>query len=346
MSAGVFHELQVEMQIVDGRKRPAEGFFGLEKMAHVAPAVIAAAVAIAFRIQRNIVAVGELCALVAEHSPAGVNEAVLGVFRGKNAIEHVHAALDQFQQVPGRAHTHHVAGAVFGQIVGAKIRNLVHDFHRFAHGETAHGVTVGSEFLQGFDGFLAEFLVHAALNNPEKELRVAVERRIFGEPVHGAAGPLEGEIQRMGGFFDGARVRRAFVEGHNDVRADFTLGLHHRFRRKLVAAAVQQAFEFYAVFRNVAKILEAPDLESTAVGEHGAVPAHEFLHAARFCNQGRSRPQIQVVSVCQNNLCFDFAKVADRKPLHAGQSPHRHKNRRLDVAMSRMDSPAASLAAR
>lgn len=50
--AGVFHELQVEMQVVDGRKRPAEGFFGLEEVAQVSAAVVAAAVAVAFRVER------------------------------------------------------------------------------------------------------------------------------------------------------------------------------------------------------------------------------------------------------------------------------------------------------
>ena len=346
MGAGVFHELQVEMQVVDGRKRPAERFFCLEEVAQVGAAVVAAAVAVAFGIEREVVAVGEFRALVAEHSPAGVNEAVLGVFRGQDAVEHVHATLHKFEQVPRSADTHHVAGAVLGQIVCAKVRNFVHDFDGFAHGESAHRVAVGRKFLERLDGFLAEFLVHAALDNPEKVLRVAVNRRIFAEPVHGASGPLEREIQRMGGFLDGARVRRAFVEGHDDIRADFALGLHHRFGRKLVAAAVEQALEFHAVFGNAAEILEAPHLETAAVGEHGAVPAHELLHAARLGDQGRSRPKVEVVGVREDDLRLDVPEVADREPLHAGQCPDRHKDRRLDVAMGRTDTPAAGLAAR
>ena len=289
MVAGLLHQVQIEMQVVDGGKRPAEGFLALEKVAQIRAAVVAAAVAIAFRVQRRIVLVRELGVLVAEHSPAGVHEAILGVFRGQNAIEHVDPALDKRKQIPRRAHPHHVAGAVFGQVVGAKIRDFVHQFHGFAYGEAAHRVAVGSEFLECLDGFFSEFLVHAALHDSEKELRVAVERRIFGEPIHCPAGPFERQGQRVRRLLDGARVRCAFVEGHDDVGADFALGLHHGFGCEFVARAVQMAMEFHALFGNVAQLLEAPDLESAAVGEHRAVPAHELLHAAHLGHKFRAR---------------------------------------------------------
>ena len=116
-------------------------------------------------------------------------------------------------------------------------------------------------------------------------------------------------VQRVRRLLDSARVRRTFVEGHDDVGADFALGLHHGFGRELVAAAVQQALEFHAVFSNVAKILEAPDLESAAVGEHGAVPAHELLHATRFGNELGAWAQVQVVGVRENDLRLHFAQV-------------------------------------
>ena len=286
----------------------------------------------------------ELGVLVAEHSPAGINEAVLGVFRGQNTVEHVDPAGNKRKQVPGRAHPHHVAGAVFGQVVGAKIRDFVHGLYGFAYRKATHGVAVGSEFLESLDGFFSEFLVHAALHNPEKVLRVAVERRIFAEPVHGAAGPFERQVQRVRGLLDGARVRRAFVKSHDDVGADFALGQHHGFGRELVAAAVQQALKFHAVFSNVAKILEAPDLESAAVGEHGAVPAHELLHAARLGNQLGARAQVQVVRIRQNDLRLHFAQVPRRKSLYARERAHWHKNRRFYHAVGGVEPTAAGLA--
>ena len=103
--------------------------------------------------------------------------------------------------------------------------------------------------------------------------------------------------------------------------------------------------EFHAILGNVPEVLEAPHLESAAVSEHWAVPAHELLHATRLCNQGCARTQVQVVSVREDNLRFHFSQVPRREPLHARQRPHWHKNWRLDVAMGRMEPPPPCLAA-
>ena len=143
-------------------------------------------------------------------------------------------------------------------------------------------------------------------------------------------------VQRVRRLLDSARVRRTFVEGHDDVGADFALGLHHGFGRELVSAAVQQALKFHAVFGDVAKILEAPDLESAAVGKHGAVPAHKLLHAARFGNELGAGAQVQVVRIREDNLRMHFVQIPRRKPLHARKGAHRHKNRRFDCAVGRV----------
>jgi len=151
-------------------------------------------------------------------------------------------------------------------------------------------------------------------------------------------------VQRVRRLLDSARVRRTFVEGHDDVGADFALGLHHGFGRELVAAAVQQALEFHAVFGDVAKILEAPDLESTAVREHRAVPAHEFLHAAHLGHKFRAWAQVQVVRIRENDLRLHFAQVPRRKSLYTRKSAHRHKNRCFHDTMRRVEPTAAGLA--
>jgi len=101
--AGLLHLMQVEMQVVQRRKRPAEGFLCLEQVARVGAGIVPAAVAVAFRVERAAV-IGKFGVLVAEHSPAGVNKAVLRILGGQNAIEHVDAAGNKRKQVPGRAH--------------------------------------------------------------------------------------------------------------------------------------------------------------------------------------------------------------------------------------------------
>ena len=151
-------------------------------------------------------------------------------------------------------------------------------------------------------------------------------------------------VQRVRRLLDSARVRRAFVKGHNDVGPDFALGLHHRFRREQMMRAVQMTAKFYALFGNVAKVFEAPDLESAAVREHRAVPAHEILYAAHFGHKFRAWAQVQVVRIRENNLRLHFAQVPRRKSLYTRKSAHRHKNRSFDGTMRRMEATTAGLA--
>ena len=111
-----------------------------------------------------------------------------------------------------------------------------------------------------------------------------------------------------------------------------------------MARAVQMALEFHALFGNVAQLLETPDLESAAVGEHRAVPAHELLHTAHLGHKFRARAQVQVVRVREDNLRLHFAQVPRRKSLHACKSPHRHKNWRFHHAMGGVEPAAPGLA--
>ena len=107
--------------------------------------------------------------------------------------------------------------------------------------------------------------------------------------------------------------------------------------------AVQQALELHSIFGNLAELLQTPHLESTAVRQHRAVPAHELLHATRFRNQLCARSQIKVVRIRKNNLSIEFADVAASKPLDRRRSPYRHKHGRRHIAVCRMDNPKAGL---
>ena len=171
-----------------------------------------------------------------------------------------------------------------------------------------------------------------------------MDRRVLFEPINRTAGPFERVVERLRSFLDGARVRRTFVKRHDDVGPDFALGLHHRFRGEHVARSVQMTMEFHALFGNVAQVFEAPDLESAAVGEHRAVPAHELLHATHFGHEFCARAQVEVVRVRKNDLRLHFAQVPRRKPLHACKGAHRHKNRCFYHAVGSVETAAAGLA--
>ena len=105
----------------------------------------------------------------------------------------------------------------------------------------------------------------------------------FGPAVGAVEGVLEAVWRAVGGW--------AVVEGHDDVGTEEVLDAHGFFRREADDGSVDVAAESDAVgvtfgddiFFGVVEIPQVgkgEDLESAGVGEHGAVPAGEFLEAA------------------------------------------------------------------
>ena len=335
--------MQVEVQIVDACERIAERFAGMVQVAQVGAAEVAAAVAIAIRIDWFVVFFGMAGGLVAEHAFAGEQHAVAGVARRHHAVEHIDTASNQFEQIPRRSDTHYVAWMVCRQVIRAEIGDFVHRLGRFAYREAAHGVAIGAEFRDAFDGLLAQVRVHAALDDSKELLIVTVDGRVFLEPFHRFVCPPECIAQAMFRLFDGTWVRRAFVERHDDVGADFTLGVHDACRAKEMLGTVENAPEFHAFGLNLAKVFQTPHLESATVRKHGAVPAHELVDAAGSRNLGRCRAQVQVVSIGENDFCFQVLELCWRYRLDGRFGPDRHKNWRMDIAVVGVDNAEAGL---
>ena len=89
----------------------------------------------------------------------------------------------------------------------------------------------------------------------------------------------------------------AHIEGHDDVRAYPLLGLDGGFGGEFVERAVNVGLEEDAVVVNLAEVFEAEALEASAVGEDGAVPAHEGVKAAELFQQVGSGAEEEVVGV-------------------------------------------------
>ena len=97
---------------------------------------------------------------------------------------------------------------------------------------------------------------------------------------------------------------------------------------------VENASEFNAFGLDLAQVLQAPHLESTAVRKHGAIPAHELVNATCCSDFRRCGAQVQMVRVREDNLRFDvFLELRGRHGLYGCFGAHRHKNRSLDVAV-------------
>ena len=66
---------------------------------------------------------------------------------------------------------------------------------------------------------------------------------------------------------------------------------------------VNMRAELYPLLAHGSQLGERPDLEPARIGEHGTVPATEFVKPAQFLNAFRTRTQHQMISVSQNNIC-------------------------------------------
>ena len=107
------------------------------------------------------------------------------------------------------------------------------------------------------------------------------------------------------------------------------------------------ALERHALLLNRADTRERKYLESTAVGQNRLVPVHEVVQAARLLHEVFAGAQVQVVGVRQQNLRADFLHLAGRHGFHARCRANRHVNRRLNVAVRRVQhaQPRAGLLA-
>ena len=66
--------------------------------------------------------------------------------------------------------------------------------------------------------------------------------------------------------------------------------------------AVEVRFEFDALVPDPAEIGEAQDLVSAAVGENGALPAHEAVDAPRLLDELLAGPQVEMIRVRRGSM--------------------------------------------
>ena len=88
---------------------------------------------------------------------------------------------------------------------------------------------------------------------------------------------------------------------------------------------------------------EAEQLESAAVGQDRAVPAHEAVQPAQRGDRLFAGPQREMIGVAQDHLRPGGAELFDLQALDAGLGADRHEGRHLHVAVRRReDRPASS----
>ena len=177
-------------------------------------------------------------------------------------------------------------------------------------------------------------------------LPVAGARFVRGHPVLAALGPAGGQGQRFRGVGLVARVGRAFVEEHGDVRAERALDFHAELGGEQHFRAVEVVLETHALLGDFPEFRQRPDLEAAGVGEHRLLPGGEAVKSAELADQFMAGPQPEVVGVSEDDLgseLLDFRRMQGfDRPLGAD----RHENRRFHRAMGQNQAAAAGGAGR
>lgn len=244
--AGVFHKLEVEVEVVEGEDALGDDFSGAEAVAEEGAG------------EAGNVGVGvfgegggvEFEGFVFNVDGAVVGEglSVAGAAGGVDAVEHVDALADHFEELGGRAEAHCVAGLVLGEEGFGILNGGEHFLLGFADGDATDGVAVEIEVDEGACGFFTEVGIDAALDDTEVELATVPAGGLVGfNPIFATFSPSGGEAGGFFGVFTLAGIGRAFVEEHGDVGAEDGLDFHALFGAEHHAGAIEVALELHAL---------------------------------------------------------------------------------------------------
>ena len=141
-------------------------------------------------------------------------------------------------------------------------------------------------------------------------------------------------------FVARCRSLDALIQHHRNVRTERQLNLGRFFRREHVLRAVQMRAKPHALVGNFTQFGKTEHLEAAGVGEHGARPRHELVQAAKLPNGFRPRPQVQMISVGENDFSAQLFERFVAQALDSRLRAHRHEKRRLHHAVRRVQNPA------
>ena len=161
------------------------------------------------------------------------------------------------------------------------------------------------------------------------------EQRMPRPVAEGIARALRPAHRQAHGFFDlglGRGQRRAFVETHDDIRAQQLLDFHAAFRRQHMLAAINMAGKAHALFGQLAQRGKAHDLKPAAVRQDRALPVHELVQAAQPGDAFGAGAQHQVIGIAQQDVGARGAHAFGHHGLHRSGRAHRHEGRGADLA--------------
>ncbi len=172
--SNVAHELVIEMDVVFAEELPAQRLARLREVmqigARVARAGRAGAGGIEFFVGEFVNAAAHL-----EKTARGEGGAALRQLRRHDAVEHVDAAMDRFEDVERRADAHEIARFVRRQELRGELAQVFALALALADCETADGETIEWHLAQNGGAFAAQLLARARL--ARSQTSIAANRR-------------------------------------------------------------------------------------------------------------------------------------------------------------------------
>ena len=253
--------------------------------------------------------------------------------RREHTVEHVDAARDHLDHLRRRAETHRVTRTILRE----KGRGVFHRGHhlglRLSDGDAADRVSIETDLHERLRTLATEVCECRALHDAEFHPR----RRHLLAPAR----PAQRALPALRGVIVFARIRRAFVEQHADVRAERRLDFHRGLRPDETRRSVEMTLKMHAFLRDLAQLREAENLEAARVREDRPIPRHEAMQPAEMPDDLDAGPDEKMVGISENDLRAELPQFLRRHGLHRGLRPDRHEDRRLNDAMRGRD-PASS----
>ncbi len=255
------------MEVVEGDQAEAEDFFRFDEMTEVGSAEILAGITGAFGFNgAGVLGVGGIF----EVDGPGMSEgrSIAGQPGWQDTIKHVNAPGDHFDHLRWGAEAHGIT-APFCWKEGFRGFDSRHHFgFRFADTHAANRITIKVHRCQFSRAAFSEVGVRRPLNDSKNQRAIFLIR----PPIERSFLPAEGEVQTAGCIVITAGVGRAFVKGHDNIRAEVALDLHRLLRADEGRCAVNVVLKMHAFLCDPAKFREREHLKAAAVGEDRTVP--------------------------------------------------------------------------
>ena len=135
------NKVKIEAEVMNTQYLQSEHFFGVDEVSYVCSGVLVVHVTVACRVEFGEVIFPFLIAHI-HYALSRENHAVSSVACWHNAVEHIHTALNRFEDIPWCADAHEVARFGGGEYIVNNLYHLVHLFGWFTDSESSDSVAV------------------------------------------------------------------------------------------------------------------------------------------------------------------------------------------------------------